>query len=644
MNNKKIFLIAIMLLSSIWESNVFAQNNRNILQKKALEIKLLDKVGSAQHFKPFPKYADSVKWQGLDQELKDRIIKKGEIALLATWKTLLASEYRLFLETGNRKAFEDKYFSRRSKLSDLVLAEMIEHKGRFLNKIIDGIYLICEESNWVVPAHGSHKLRNGKEDHYVDLFAAETSSLLAWTYYLLGDELNKITPQITERLKAECKKRIILPNLENDDFWWKGYNLRHYVLNNWNPWIVSNWLSTVLILEDDTQIRKRSLEKILACLDNYLNIQSSDGSCEEGPIYWTVAGGRVLQVLSLLQQATNGAFDVYKEPLIKKISDFFAKTHIAKNHFVNVGDGPYVMNDRAVRVFNYGYAQSNEGLMNTAKAVAQYYDPLKEVTRNQFGDLYINLSSIFNYDFFKKYPMKPIGKEEVWFPDLELLCTTIKNKDKDLFLSVLGANNAQSHNHNDVGNYLIFVDGEPAIIDVGVETYTEKTFSSRRYEIWTMQSDFHNLPLINGVSQKFGLEYRAANVVKTKNKLSMDISAAYPEDAKINSWLRTFEYDRGGIVISDDYSLKKNFNGVVLNQMTPLEVVENEKGNLVLLNKMGKVVLHVYYNPEQLSFSKEEIILTDPKLRKEWKQDKLCRFQLRVSNKKLEERIHVKYQ
>ena len=68
-----------------------------------------------------------------------------------------------------------------------------------------------------------------------------------------------------------------------------------------------------------------------------------------------------------------------------------------------------------------------------------------------------------------------------------------------LCLAAQGGTNGQSHNHNDVGNFVVYADGLPAIIDVGVETYTAKTFSSPRYGIWTMQSAYHNCPTIDGV-------------------------------------------------------------------------------------------------------------------------------------------------
>ncbi|MFH6767511.1 heparinase II/III family protein [Gaetbulibacter aquiaggeris] len=643
--NRNSFIILLAAFISTVPSIVQAQEHRNLLQKEASYIDLVNQLVSAKDFNPFPKYKDSLQWQSLDRALKEVLLDKGEQALLENWDVLTATDYRSFIVNGDRKVFENKYFSRRGRLSDLVLAEMIERKGRFLNKIVDGIYLICEESNWVIPAHGNHELMNGLEDPYVDLFAAETSSLLAWTYYLIGDQLDKITPVITQRIKVECKKRIIKPVLLNNDFWWMGFKYyEDHVVNNWNPWIASNYLSTVLILEEDPNLRDKAVKKIIEIIDNYINLQPEDGGCEEGPVYWTVAGGRVLQCLDLLQHATQGGFNVYDNVFIQNTTSFFYKSHIAKNYFVNIGDGPYVMNDRAVKVFNAGKIQNNAQLMNVAKSVTHYYNPLDEIATNKFGDMYGNLVGIFNYIFFKTYQIPATTKKEsVWLPNLELLCTTISTKSKELFLSVLGAHNGQSHNHNDVGNYTIFVDGEPVIIDLGVETYTKKTFSPQRYDIWTMQSAYHNLPTINGIMQAYGAEFKTTDVVKSKNELRINIASAYPEEAKIDSWIRTFKYGRSGILILDDYRLKENSKGIVLNQMTSLKIKENKKGNIVLINDDGQNVLNLSYNPEQLILSTEEIKLTDEKLRTEWKREKLYRFQLKVKNNALDGLIKIKF-
>ena len=101
----------------------------------------------------------------------------------------------------------------------------------------------------------------------------------------------------------------------------------------------------------------------------------------------------------------------------------------------------------------------------------------------------------------------------MWLPGIQIMAARVREGSADgLYLAAQGGHNAESHNHNDVGNFIVYANGEPAIIDVGVETYTAKTFSPQRYDIWTMQSAYHNLPTVNGVMQGAGREFEARNV------------------------------------------------------------------------------------------------------------------------------------
>jgi hypothetical protein len=115
-------------------------------------------------------------------------------------------------------------------------------------------------------AHLSLQRKNGLPDvtePTVDLFARD-GSLLAWTYYLLKDSLDLVSPLVCERIKHEVGRRINAVNLERNDFWWMGLTRKN--VNNWTPWICSNWLTTVLILEQDPDRRARAVYKILECL------------------------------------------------------------------------------------------------------------------------------------------------------------------------------------------------------------------------------------------------------------------------------------------------------------------------------------------------------------------------------------------
>ena len=88
----------------------------------------------------------------------------------------------------------------------------------------------------------------------------------------------------------------------------------------------------------------------------------------------------------------------------------------------------------------------------------------------------------------------PLPKD-VWLPDLQVMVARDEEgSTKGFYVAAKGGHNDESHNHNDIGNYVVYYDGQPLLIDVGRGTYTRKTFSDRRYEIWYNCSDYHNTP------------------------------------------------------------------------------------------------------------------------------------------------------
>ena len=69
-----------------------------------------------------------------------------------------------------------------------------------------------------------------------------------------------------------------------------------------------------------------------------------------------------------------------------------------------------------------------------------------------------------------------------------------RTPEQGLILSLKGGHNGESHNHNDVGQFELFSDGQPLIIDTGVATYCKQTFSPQRNELWYINAQGHNIP------------------------------------------------------------------------------------------------------------------------------------------------------
>jgi len=243
-------------------------------------------------WQPYPTITVRKAWDNILSTARTVHLQQGEQFLGYSWPSLPATLFLEYARNGDRERYQLPHFARRAALGHLVIAECIENQARFLDDIVNGIWAICEETYWGIPAHvGVQVAGDGLPDSTeptVDLFAAETSSLLAWTHYLLGEQLDSVSPLVRPRIAREIDIRILTPNLERDDFWWMGFvdkrNGRR--VNNWNPWICSNWLASALLMERDETRRQAMVAKILRSMDKFIDPHPLDGGCDEGPNYW----------------------------------------------------------------------------------------------------------------------------------------------------------------------------------------------------------------------------------------------------------------------------------------------------------------------------------------------------------------------
>jgi len=526
---------------------------------------------------PYPTVEDREAWEMLPRSVREAYLEQGEEAMASPWSLLLATSYLEYARVGNRSRFQDLYFSRRGMLGSLVLAECFEGQGRFLDEIAVGIWLICEESSWCIPAHvGVQRAGSGLPDTsepIVDLFAAETSSLLAWTDYLLGERLDHVSPLIRPRLHREVQERILTPCLERDDFWWMGFGARR--VNNWNPWINSNWLASNLVIEADPGRRIAAVTKSMRSLDRFVGPYPCDGGCDEGPGYWGRAGASLLDCLELLYSASDGQIDVYDTPLIREIGRFIYRVQIDGAYFVNFADASAVVHPPPAVVFRYGQRIRDEDLVSLGAWLAEEQDLLHPSGEGR-GSLGRLLHTLFALDEIATAGPKMPLPRDVWLWDIEVMAARDQDGSSEgLYVAAKGGHNAESHNHNDVGSFVVYVDGKPLVVDAGVETYSRKTFSPQRYEVWTMQSAFHSLlPTIDGVMQDPGREFAARDTQYVADdevaEFSLDIAAAYPEEAGLQTWVRTICLRRGDRVeIVDRYALAKPAHEIMLSVLTP---------------------------------------------------------------------------
>jgi hypothetical protein len=586
---------------------------------------------AAEDWRPFPRWQDREGWAALPEAVKRSLVSEGEQALASAWPHLPADVYLQFSVNGNRINFENPYMSRREILSSLVVAECIEGSGRFISAILNASWSICEESSWCLPAHISAQqagpgLPDVKEP-IVDLFAAESGAELAWVVYLLGAQLDAISPLVTQRIRAEIDARILAPALERDDFWWMGFTRRP--VNNWNPWINSNWLACALLLETDAQQRVESVDKILRCLDCFLDDYPEDGGCDEGPNYWGRAGASLFDCLELLHSASGGAIDAYSEPLVREIGRFIYRAHISGDYYLNFADAAAVVEPEASLVFRYGRCIQDAEMMGFGAWLAQKAGLLEKGYHSE--SLGRVLPVLFNLNAFGPAAAQPVLLRDVWLPDTQVMAARDQGGSAvGLYLAAKGGHNDESHNHNDVGHFIVYKDGLPLIIDVGVETYTRKTFSEQRYEIWTMQSAYHSLPTIDGVQQMEGRAFSARAVHYQADEQSvefrLDLAGAYPQAAGVQRWERGVRLTRGDparVDLEDAFMLTRQPGELTLSLMTASAAREIEPGRVKLAaadlaggRKSGSG--EILFDPAVFTLRVEVVLIHDERLGPVW--------------------------
>ena len=579
---------------------------------------------------PWPTWSDRRAWEGLPEPVRQDLIANGEQYLGYQWPSLPATLFLEYARNGNRSRYEHEHFARREALTDLIVAECVEGKGRFLDDIVNGVWALCEESFWGVPAHvGAQKAGSGLPDSaepIVDLFAAETGESLAWTYYLLGEQLDRVSPLVRKRIHHEIDRRILTPCLERDDFGWMGFTGGR--VNNWNPWCNSNWLACVLLVEPDEARRVRAVAKIVRSLDYFFDAYADDGGCDEGPSYWGRAPASLLDCLELLHSATKGAIDVYDRPLVKEMGRYIYRVHIADDYFVNFADASAKVRPPGELVYRYGKRIGDERLAS----FGAYLDTMSRGEGSGFrgkGGYTVGryLPEIFNDAELRGAQAKPPLVRDAWLDGIQVMTARCaEGTTKGFFVAAKGGHNAESHNHNDVGNFIVYRDGRPILIDAGVETYSRKTFSSQRYEIWTMQSGYHNLPTVGGVMQSPGRQFAAREVRYEANddhaQLQLDIAGAYPKQAGIKSWVRTIRLNRGeDVAVTENYTLDKPAQEITLTLLTPCQAKVQKEGQLLLETVDGpepRPAVRVLFDGGKLRPVLETIPVEDGHLRSVW--------------------------
>lgn len=591
---------------------------------------------------------NEVKWMDVNirqvpQEMRQDYIRLGKLYMDKPWKAIPDSVFAEFRTTGNRTHYEAMSFGIRTQFACLVMAEIMEHKGRFLPSIQQGLhYFIEKEPWWGIPAHypKKHPDRNIQP---VDLFNAETSSMLAWTLYMLGNQIDKKEKGLSDSVRMEIERRFLNPTLYEKQGW-------KYNANNWNTWITSNWLETALICERDTAKLSAAIRGVQADLRLFLRGYPDDGACEEGVAYWDRAGASFFESLYFLAKVSPLNLSAKEQEKVHLMGSFLPTMHIHDLHFVNYSDAAAFCIPNINILFPFGAYEKDEKMMQLAAYVGQKYDYWTKpstlfLQSGNFPTLGRELMLLSMLPALRKIePLQPKA-EDVFLANSQIFVAS----NNDWFVSMKGGNNAESHNHNDIGNFVIYYQNQPVVIDLGRDTYTSQSFSNRRFELMNCRSAYHNVPIINGCEQKDGKAYRAIDAEHNSgdavqqgqsSSLALDIAKAYPERVHVNYWKRSLALNRmqDRVEVTEQYSL----DSLTDNQLVLMTYGQPRlQGDGSILLQEGKVRLT--YDSQALAPSIEKVQMEDGIMKTQW-NNQVYRILLRMKQQASKGKLRYEFE
>ena len=379
------------------------------------------------------------------------------------------------LEFPNASGGTDTF---RQLQSSALLALIYPDNEEYYRSLVETIWEICNEYTWAPLGHYNDYYNRTPQDFdpgLIDIFAASLAFSLAEIKHLFKDRFPKL---LNDRISYELRRHTIEPYL-NRKFFWEHHN------NNWTA-VCTGAVGGVLMYEDPEEF-ERQFSRLQASMECYLASYDDDGMCVEGTAYWGFGFGFFAVYAMLLREFSNGKDDWLKNPKVKSISQFIQKMHLQPNILamfsdVNAREGYWVGLPHMLKTV---YGDAIERLtLDQATIVAYchwafalrstiYYNPEYTTDKLENGTYYAPVSNYF-----------------------------IKRTD-NYGLAFKGGNQWESHNHQDVGSFILARNNKQIFCDFGYigPGNWPGYQGSRRNEYFQPSSFSHNLPIFDDMGQ-----------------------------------------------------------------------------------------------------------------------------------------------
>lgn len=444
--------------------------------------------------------------------------------------------YLDFSKTGRRPPAEAMIRARGAWLEPLVTAECIENQGRFLPAIQRTFEAYLSQPSWTLPAHDYGLDNFHRRQFTVDLRAAETAADLSQALWLLG---NRIDAGLHTRMLAALEERVFSPirmSLKtHKGHWWLGEK-SNPVQNNWNAVCLAGVVGAARTILSDREDRAAFIAAGEHYSQYFINGFTDDGYCEEGPGYWVYGFGDFVGLREVMVDATAGRVDLFDNPKTIQMALY------GKRIGFPGGDVPPFADCRVTSRTHpqlIGYCDRVFGLTSAPKGSGP---GLRGLSRMFAGETPA-----------KRKASTPPADESLrsYFDKVGVLLCRPGNPSAGRLSAAIKAGGNGSHSHNDIGSFVISLDGQQPVGDPGgPHAYDNETFGPKRYEKNILNSFGHPVPVVDGRLQVDATTIKP-KVLETlfhpeRDRIAIDMAPAY-QVPSLKSLTRTMTYSRKGM-------------------------------------------------------------------------------------------------
>lgn len=530
-------------------------------------------------------FCKEIRRSTVNSALMDQIEDYVKVILKENIPQIHYSTYVDFYKKGSRKEFEDAYFERRKQLTALGLYLQWNNSKEAIDYFQELLWTISNEFSWCLAAH----LPYGEDDFgsepamVIDLFSAETAQTLSEIIIMHKDKIDLL---LCNHIKKQIEDRVINPFMNRN---WDWETATH----NWSA-VCGGCIGITALLIEKEEKQKLILDKVEKVLEHYISGFGDDGATLEGIGYWSYGFGYYIYYKALKNQ-------IYPEDnqennnKINAIANFPQSIQISEKVFLPFSDVPPNM-------------ILPSGLLSYLHKKYNIKVPLIE--------------GISDFDFDHCYRWAHVSRN-LWWTSEEILNKELTNvscyfqdakwmvhRNENLFFAIKGGSNNEPHNHNDVGSFVVAIDGEIILSDLGAGAYTKGYFGSERYTYNHTRSYWHSVPLINNCEQEEG-DITSAIIKHEINsddiEFNLELSSVYPS-AKIKNFYRKVKVEDHNSMLNIEDSISGEdiiqVNEGFISYIKP-EIIKI--GEIIWRGIKGNIILKYDFNEFDYFIEKEEV-------------------------------------